>query len=337
MSGTWYSIHARPTVSNDAVRRTEAPGRRRPARRRRGPAPARPCAARGRRTTRSAPSSLLHPLGELALAAADLEHDAADCHSEIVRQSTSGAFGPSISCVQRLAAHAGCPRVAYCSRGRPVAQSSSRGQDRSTIGAPGMPLPGGAPAEPRVDGRADVGELAVLVDAARRVAALDVGEQQRVLARVVGRRRRRVAAVVRGEDEQVVRPQRVEQVGQPAVEVLEAAVEVHRVVAVAPERVGLDEVREDQPVVDRPQQLLGLLDALDVRLRRELLVDVLVGEDVADLADAVDLVARVADEREVVRAASARARSRAGSASARRCPARRRTAARSRGRRRASR
>ena len=133
--------------------------------------------------------------------------------------------------------------------------SSSRELGASTHGfddrRPGDTARRGLAAEPRVDGRADVGELAVLVDAPGGVPALDVREQQGVLARVVGRRRRRVAAVVGGDDEQVVRPQRVEQVGQSAVEVLQAAMEVHRVVAVAPERVGLDEVREDQPVVDR--------------------------------------------------------------------------------------
>src|SRR5205085_5050078 len=58
--------------------------------------------------------------------------------------------------------------------------------------------------KPPVHGRADVGELA-FVDAAVGVLPFDVGEQQRVLARMVARRRRRVAAVVGGEDEQVLR------------------------------------------------------------------------------------------------------------------------------------
>ena len=89
--------------------------------------------------------------------------------------------------------------------------------------------------------------------------------------------------MIGGEDEEVVGPKRVEEVGKPAVEVLQAAMEVHRVVPVAPERVGLDQVHEDQPPIDSAQELLGLLNALDIRLRRELLVDVLVGEDVADL------------------------------------------------------
>ena len=49
--------------------------------------------------------------------------------------------------------------------------------------------------------------------------------------------------------------QRLEQVGQPAVEVLQAAVEVHGVVAVAPEHVRLDEVHEDEALVDLLQEL----------------------------------------------------------------------------------
>ena len=107
--------------------------------------------------------------------------------------------------------------------------------------------------------------------------------------------------MVGGEDEQIAWAECVEEVRQPAVEVLQAAMEVVRVVAMPPERIGLDEIREDETVVDRSQQLFGLLDPFDVRTRRELLVDVLVGEDVADLADAVDLVARIADDRQVVR------------------------------------
>ena len=76
-----------------------------------------------------------------------------------------------------------------------------------------------------------------------------------MLARVVGGRRRRVAAVVGREDQQVAGPQRVEDLGEPPVEVLQAAMEVHRVVPVAPEHVGLDEVREDEAVVELLQQL----------------------------------------------------------------------------------
>ena len=157
-------------------------------------------------------------------------------------------------------------------------------------------------AEPRAHRRADVGELA-LVDPPRRIRPLRVREEERVLARVVGRRRRRVAAVIRGEDEQVARPQLREQVGQARVEVLQAAVEVHRVVAMAPEHVRLDEVREDESRVELAQELLRLLDPLGVRLRGMRLVDVAAGEDVGDLADAVDREPGLADLRQVVRLA----------------------------------
>ena len=169
------------------------------------------------------------------------------------------------------------------------------------IGEPGAPLPGCfAPSQAR-HRRADVAELAVLVHAPGGVPSRRVREQHRVLAGVVARRRRRVAAVVGRDDEEVALAERLEDVGQPAVEVLQAAVEVDRVVAVPPELVGLDEVREDEPVVDVLEQLDRAVDAVHVRLRRERLVDVAAGEDVADLPDAVRRVARVADRGEVVR------------------------------------
>ena len=74
-----------------------------------------------------------------------------------------------------------------------------------------------------------------------------------MLARVVGRGRGRVTAVVRREDQEIAVAQDVEQIGQPAVEVLQAAVEVERVVAMAPEHVRLDEVHEDQSLVELAQ------------------------------------------------------------------------------------
>ena len=80
----------------------------------------------------------------------------------------------------------------------------------------------------------------------------------------------------------------VEQVGQPPVEVLEAAVEVDRVVAVAPEHVRLDEVREDEALVElagaapRSALIPSTFDFVgcDSSMSQP-------GEDVADLADAV--------------------------------------------------
>ena len=68
--------------------------------------------------------------------------------------------------------------------------------------------------------------------------------------------------------------------------------EVLRVVSVTPEHVGLHEVREDEPGLDLLEELLGLRDPFEVRLRQERLVDVEAREDVRDLADAVDAAAR---------------------------------------------
>ena len=83
--------------------------------------------------------------------------------------------------------------------------------------------------------------------AARPAAAPGhVRDEQRVLARVIGRGRRRVAAVIRGEHQQVVRAERGEQVGDRGVDLLQAAVEALGIVAVAVGLVGLDEVHEDE-------------------------------------------------------------------------------------------
>ena len=77
--------------------------------------------------------------------------------------------------------------------------------------------------------------------------------------------------------------------------------EVHRVVAVAPEHVRLDEIREHETLVEFVQEPLGLVDALDVRASRMRLVDVDAGEDVPDLPDRVHLIPRLAHERQIVR------------------------------------
>ncbi len=105
------------------------------------------------------------------------------------------------------------------------------------------------------------------------------------------------------DDQQIAVLQRAEQIRETPVEVLEAAVEVHRVVAMPPEHVGLDEVDEDHTVVELLEQPLRDRDPLDVRARRVGLVDVDPREDVADLPDAVHLVAFLAHECQVVRLA----------------------------------
>ena len=77
--------------------------------------------------------------------------------------------------------------------------------------------------------------------------------------------------------------------------------EVDRVVAVAPEHVRLDEVREHEALVELVEEPLGLVDALDVRASRMRLVDVDAGEDVPDLPDRVHLHPRLAHQGQVVR------------------------------------
>src|SRR5947208_4707452 len=183
-------------------------------------------------------------------------------------------------------------------RGRPSGRRASRLDDRLAR----KRAPRRFSAEPGVDGRPDIRELAVLVDPPRRVPAVDVREQQSVLARMVRRRRRRIAAVVGGGGQQILLAERVEQVRQPPVEVLQAAVEVDRVVAVAPEHVCLDEVHEDEPLVDLAHQLLGLDNPVDVAIRRARLIYVLARKDVADLPDAMHLLAGLPHEGQVVRA-----------------------------------
>ena len=172
--------------------------------------------------------------------------------------------------------------------GRENASLGGRAAHDSTIGWPGMRRPGAFPPSQAFT----VAPTSANSPSWTRPAAFlpsDVGEEEGVLARVVGRSGRRVTAVIGREDQEVAGAQGVEQVGQPPVEVLEAAMEVLRVVPVAPEHVRLDQVREDESVVQRPKQLLGLDDALGVRLGRMRLVDVDAGEDVADLPDAVHL------------------------------------------------
>ena len=94
------------------------------------------------------------------------------------------------------------------------------------------------------------------------------------------------------------------------------------VVAVAPEHVGLDQVREDEAPRRGPSQQLGRdRDPLRVRRRSASRCRCPAGEDVADLADAVHReAARSADPGQVVRPRRVRARSRAGAACARYAP-----------------
>ena len=71
--------------------------------------------------------------------------------------------------------------------------------------------------------------------------------------------------------------------------------EVDRIVPVPPQRIRLDEVDEDEALVELLEELLGLLDAFDVGLRRMRFVDVAAGEDVLPTPWTVVPASRMSD------------------------------------------
>ena len=169
---------------------------------------ARPSARDWSTATTSRAELARDPLGELARPAADLEHASGLDLGDRLERRRSRAVGPVGVARRRDAARREARLASRTRAATSVRVVEPHGvEDRRARDAAARRLA----AEPGVDGRADVGELA-LVHPPGRVLARGVGEQQRVLARVVGRRRRRVAAVVGGEDQQVAGPQRLEEV-----------------------------------------------------------------------------------------------------------------------------
>ena len=73
-----------------------------------------------------------------------------------------------------------------------------------------------------------------------------VQQQRHVLARMVGARRRRIVAVIGGDHEQIVVAQLRQQARQPRVEPLEVRGIAGDVVAMAVDRIEVDQVGEDQ-------------------------------------------------------------------------------------------
>ena len=90
-------------------------------------------------------------------------------------------------------------------------------------------------------------------------------EQRHVLARVVGRNVRRFAAVVRGHQQQILRPESGEHLGQEGVQTDEVVRETRRVVAVAVLAVEVDQVREDDVRLRRAKGFDRDSDPLRVR------------------------------------------------------------------------
>ncbi len=168
-------------------------------------------------------------------------------------------------------------------------------------------------------------------------AAQAAGQQRRVLARMVGARRRRIDAVVGAPDGDVARRERAEQAGHGLVDLAQPAAKPatslrcpqvwSKSTRLAKSR-PCDIVSRWRRQAARPAVLFGRV-VVDV--------DPALREDLADLADADHRHAlrRAADRDRSDR--SAAARSRGAAACARRRPPARRTAARSRGPRRAAR
>ncbi len=163
------------------------------------------------------------------------------------------------------------------------------------------------------------------------------GEDRHVLARVVEALVGRVVAMVRGEEAIVVRPHRRLDLVEAPVERLEAGGEAGHVAAMAPLRVEVDEVHEDDTAVRRLLQ--GFEQQVDVAVVApafDLAPGVAMGENVADLADRDDGAARsprrageycrrAAAWRNPCDAACGRSLSRSSRGTAARSPARRST------------
>ena len=93
---------------------------------------------------------------------------------------------------------------------------------------------------------AEIGERRARAEVGAGRTAAPVEQHRHVLARVIGARRRRIVAVIGGDDQEVVVAQARQQRRQPGVEPLEVGGVAGDVVAVAVDGVEVDEVGEDQ-------------------------------------------------------------------------------------------
>jgi hypothetical protein len=124
---------------------------------------------------------------------------------------------------------------------------------------------------------------------APRAEAVGDREQGRVLAGVVGARRRGIAAVIGGQDEHIVPPEQAQPAGERRVDLTQRVVEALDIVPVSIDLVGLDQVGEDEAARQRLEQVRRLRDRASVRGARMLDVNADAREQLADLADRVDL------------------------------------------------
>ena len=182
----------------------------------------------------------------------------------------------------RSRARARATRRRSARRRRACARSAPRTRMRHGVDdrLAGDPATGRLAAEPRVDRRPDVGELA-FVDSPGRVLARDIGEQQRVLARVVGRRRRRVAAVIRGEDSRSPGRRASSRSGSRRSKSCRQRWKLTGSFRWPQSMSVSTRLTKISPSSSSLSSRSVCCDPLDVRLRRVRLVDVAAGEDVA--------------------------------------------------------
>ena len=115
------------------------------------------------------------------------------------------------------------------------------------------------------------------------------GQQRDVLASVVGVRGGRIAAVVGGQHQQIALPEQLEPLPHRRVDLLQGAVEPRDVVAVAVDLIGLHEIGEHEPGLERAHELGRLGQRAGVGGARMLDVDADAGEQLPDLAHGVHL------------------------------------------------
>ena len=256
-------------------------------RRRRSSACRRPC-ARARRAR-----SIVSPLRTIASVSANVSAASrARGSRRPCRTRPSGSRAPRRARSRARARAISSARSSPPSRLRSISSAGRISLARRSSG-PGIPRRGRLAAEPRVHRRADVARTRPRGCARPRSGPATYASSSAYS------REWSVDGVVGSQPWSEVRtsrspwPQRVEQVGQPAVEVLEAAVEVLGVVAVAPEHVRLDEVREHEARrrCSRSSCSVSLIPSTfdfvgcDSSMSEA-------GEDVGDLPDAVHLAPR---------------------------------------------
>src|ERR1039458_3646649 len=138
---------------------------------------------------------------------------------------------------------------------RTVSTSGSSGIGDERTARQGCSSPG----QPVEHAGTDVSQRPVV---AASTVSWNAGEQRRVLAGVVGVGGSRVTTVVGGDDEQVFFTGSAQPVRERVIDQLQCPVKARRVLAVAVDLVGLDQVGEHEPTVELADQTPHAVDCL---------------------------------------------------------------------------